>query len=63
MSVQRVLVIDQTVIDYQAIANAARSDVRVVVFDPKEDTYASLLEKIGEGSFQSVGFVQHGSYT
>jgi hypothetical protein len=58
------LLIDSLVVDYQSIQAAARDNVRTLIFNQYEDTYASLTEKIaalGLSTIETIGIVQHGS--
>lgn len=55
------LLVDSSIVGYEKLVAAAKPTVSVCVFDKYTDTFASLKERIGTTSAQTVGIVQHGA--
>ena len=61
---QKLLLVNSTIRDTNVLAASCLSNVSFLLYDYQTDTYASLLQKIGDlgiSSFDEVGFIFHGS--
>jgi hypothetical protein len=65
----KLLLIDKSLreINYNALINARKEDVEYVLFNSREDTYASLknaiIEKANNVSITDIALVQHSNLT
>jgi alpha-tubulin suppressor-like RCC1 family protein len=62
MSINNLVIIDNSIHDYQAIIGALQTNTKYILLDSPTDTYDTLKTKISElnvVSFQSVGIIQH----
>ena len=62
MTLENLVIIDNSIQDYQTIINALNSETKYILFDAGVDAYNTLKIKITElniSAFSSVGIIQH----